>query len=1071
MKSFNECPFKVSLPTIVKKEKVVTIGFDILSKPGIIGLVVCSDISLVDKLGNEYAFDILDACKRADQASKHIVLAMNLDGSGMFLIRDSHITLSFLAPTQEIHRYSVEYVALDNGKTLLEDVVTSELEEGDMEKFGGEVAKAHSGLKFDDNHNVIEEDDIPGSEENEAYEDEGQADFSNSYSNHHPTIKEFRNAILREKYFLQEGGGKKYKVTNGKLISRKNGISTYSFEMEAELFLTDDAPITFESGGKEANGIVVSCESFQIIINVDKDFGLAVNQGFISVEPWKLLEAIANNLECIDERHHLAMKLIDEGPKLATTNPISSIPRGQDAAISQAINNDITVIWGPPGTGKTYTMAKIALDAIAKNKTVLVVSHSNVSVDGVVKETVAQAKKAGLDDLLEKGEILRYGYVRDGKLSKDPYAVAYNYVLGHRPDLKKELDDLVEKRKKLKSEGSFHTSQGGEVEQKLKEVRRKIREAEKNYASKASFLATTISKVTVDKFFEDAGYDVVMFDEVSMAYIPQILCAAMRADEKLILVGDFKQLPPIAQSEAQKTLCEDIFEYLGISDFGKMYAHPWLVMLDVQRRMYPTISAFPNKHIYNNLLIDHESVKTERADIISREPLYDKSISIVDLVGTYCATMKNSDNSRFNIVSGIISFLSALNGEADGQKSIGIITPYAAQTRLIRAMIQDHRENDETQIECSTVHQFQGSQRDVIIFDAVESYPSTKVGFLMGKSMDAVSRLINVAVTRARGKLVVVANTKFWEMRFGNSSHIFYKLIQYLQGKGNVVSTHEKKLQNYIKQLPDTKKIRNYQDEEEAIGAFENDVKRAKDRIVVSIPDGRLYEKFSDPVLKALLEARRNGIRLLCKTNGYEDLPDDWKNIAWASENAVFPVIMIDDSVIWYGLPKSKGMFKDGNTGFATVCQTIYRIKGSHTLELIKVFSDLEIRELKGDKSALQEKTSISDGLSFVSKSSKSLSDDKGEGAVGLAAYVQEHEKCLSCKKPMTLMRSKSGKCYLKCKACKETAFLTPETTNAYIDRYGITCPIHHADIYAKVGQYGIYVRCECGHYLKPDEI
>ncbi|SHH92763.1 Part of AAA domain-containing protein [Butyrivibrio fibrisolvens DSM 3071] len=1078
MKNFSECPVKLSLPEIIKNGKKINLSFNILSKPGRISTAVVDEIKLADVLGNVYDYEITGACKRNDQNLNNLSFEVTLYNSGMLVFRGSNLIISIL--TSEGYKFFVKYKISNTDKLVLEDVSSQLMGDDDNDKFDEEISddepyNSDDEADEDDESDESEEDYYTDneSEDNHAYD----SDYKESYTDHnitsglHPTILKYRNAILREMYFLKNGGGKKYKITNGTLLSRKNGISTYSFEMEAELYLSDDAPITFESGEREANGLVVSCESFQIIINVDRDFGLSVSQGFISVEPWKLLEAIANNLEYISKSHHIAMKLIDQGPMLSTLNNISSIPRGQDAAIKQALSNDITVIWGPPGTGKTYTMAKIAISAILNNKTVLVVSHSNVSVDGIVKETVAQAKAAGLDNLLEDGQILRYGYVRDGILSKDPNAVAYNYVLGHRPDLKRELERLIEKRKEIKANGDFHTSKGSEVEQKLKEARQNIREAEKYYAEKAKFLATTISKVTVDKTLKHNNYDVVMFDEVSMAYIPQILCAAKKANEKLVLVGDFKQLPPIAQSEAQTTLCEDIFEFLGISKMGNMYAHPWLVMLDEQRRMYPTISEFPNKYIYNSLLKDHESVLTNRDDIISREPLYNNSINMIDLLGTYCATMKNSDNSRFNIVSAIVSFLSALSGEDDGQKSIGIITPYAAQTRLIRAMIQDHKEAEKTSIECSTVHQFQGSQRDVIIFDAVESYPSSRVGFLMGKSMSSVSRLVNVAVTRARGKLVVVANAKYWEMRYGSTGHIFYKLVQYLQNKGNVVSTHEKKLQNYIKQLPDTKKIKNYQDDEEAISAFKKDVNRAKDRIIISIPDGTLYEQYADPVLEAVLEARRNGIRILCKTNGYENLPDSWKELAWASDNAVFPIIMIDDSVMWYGLPKSKGMFKDGNTGFVTVCQTIYRIKGEHTLELIRVFSELELRDLDGNKTALLEKNGLSLGTTSSGKSSNGESDDTGEEATGLGAYVQKHEKCINCRQPMTLMRSKRGKSYLKCKACKETAFLTPEVANEYIDIYQATCPIHKCGVTAKLGPYGLYIRCDYGHYLKPDEI
>ncbi|WP_026664936.1 AAA domain-containing protein [Butyrivibrio sp. FC2001] len=173
--------------------------------------------------------------------------------------------------------------------------------------------------------------------------------------------------------------------------------------------------------------------------------------------------------------------------------------------------------------------------------------------------------------------------------------------------------------------------------------------------------------------------------------------------------------------------------------------------------------------------------------------------------------------------------------------------------RQLQPIAQDHRESDITDIACSTVHQFQGSERDVIIFDAVESYPSTKAGYLMSKDMDSVTRLVNVAVTRARGKLVVVANTKFWERRFEGTQHIFYKLIQFLKDKSNITSTHGKKLHKYIMQLPETKKIKNYQNLDDAIKMFSEDAAKAQEKIVISIPDGELDSKTHEQVFKIIL--------------------------------------------------------------------------------------------------------------------------------------------------------------------------------------------------------------------------
>jgi len=177
--------------------------------------------------------------------------------------------------------------------------------------------------------------------------------------------------------------------------------------------------------------------------------------------------------------------------------------------------------------------------------------------------------------------------------------------------------------------------------------------------------------------------------------------------------------------------------------------------------------------------------------------------------------------------------------------------------------------------------------------------------------------------------------------------------------------------------------------------------------------------------------------------------------------------------VIWYGLPKSRGIFKDGNTGYMTVCQTIYRIKGEHTIGLIKSFSDLENRVINGQRASLLEKNCKSGNWSGGDYAVNGQAEDDGNLPMGIDAFVRKMEKCPVCKSPMTVTRSHRGKVYLKCSSssCKEMAYLTPDITNWYIDREQVTCPIHHCGIRAGVGKYGIYVRCEQGHFLKPDEI
>ena len=1050
-KNFNNCPFKVTLPKVSVLDGAIKLKFCLQSKPGIRVDVSLDETYLLDKLNRQYDNYYRGECKLKDNGNKNFDLVIPIDKRN-FMMSDATFVLFFLAGDH--HKYEIAYKYRKDASVVLDYVI-------------GQLLSTEEIIRLEESIRKAKENTYNGDGGSDPGGSNTVLGGGNGKTYQIPKLEEYKKALLKEKYFLQKEGGRKHKLTNGTLINQKNGLSTYSFEMEAELNLSDDAPITLYVGANTATGSVLVCEGFQIIVIIDKDFGAKIGQAMLGVEPWKLLEALVNKLDGITDSCQMAMKLLKEGPGLATDSS-GFIPKGQNTAIGMARNNDITVIWGPPGTGKTYTMAQIAKEGLKNGKSILIVSHSNVSVDGVIKQTVAVLRNAGMGKLLTEGKVLRYGYVRDEELSQDPYAVAYNYVLNHRPDLKQKMEQLYREKDQLRRTGSYNSYKGERVEKELKKLRGEVRSEERQYVSKAELVATTISKVTVDSLFDNEEYDIVMFDEVSMAYVPQTICAAAYAREKLVLVGDFRQLAPIVQSDAKSVLGVDVFAYLGISNGTRVCAHPWLVMLNEQRRMHPAISAFPNKHIYNNLLLDHDSVQSNRKSIVWKQPLSGNAVSLINTAGSYSAAMKNSDNSRFNILSAVISFSTALMAEESGEESIGIITPYAAQTRLIRAMIQDHRKNDTTEITCSTVHQFQGSERNLIIFDAVENYPASRVGWLMGKETDSVSRLINVAVTRARGKLIAVANATFWENKFGGTQHIFYRLVKYLMGSGKVISVKDKTFAPYIEKLPSTRNICLYQYLNDAIDDFRLDVQKAREKIVISIPDGKLDAETQMSVLKIIQDASKNGIRVLCKTNGYEDLPDGWKSIAWASENAVFPLIVIDDKVAWYGFPKSRGMFQDGNYGFKTVCQTVYRIKGEHTLEMIKAFSDLEYRLVNGQRKPLLEKRGKIDP-----NRDDNGHEDNGKESAGIDAFVRKMEKCPKCKSPMTVTRSRQGRVFMKCTSpsCKKIAYLTPEVTNWYIDREQVMCPIHHCGIHAALGKYGIYIRCEQGHYLKADEI
>ena len=1040
LRNYGDCSFSVIIPTLLIIEQAVLVKFSVRYKPGASCNLVLDFGKIVDQTKKEYSEYPSDIVLRQKGIStvEFEIAVMNKK----IIWKNARVSLMLLSSSGV--KYEISYLCDTASKLQFEYIMELKMSGEDKERYRKIIENREKAQS--------KSEEVTGQVVNEKP----------SYTT--PTLEEYKKALLQEMYFLKNNGGRKYKITNGTRIDNSKNTYVYRFELETELNLADDAPITFTANGRDAVGSVLSCEGFEIIVTIDKDFGSKIGVAYISVEPWKLLEAQVNKIGSISRSDYIAIKLLEDGPKLATMEPYTMIPKGQKIAKRKAVQEDITVIWGPPGTGKTHTMSEIAIEFLKQNKSILVVSHSNISVDGVIKKLAELMKKTGMEGLLKKGKVLRYGYVRDNELADDADTVAFNFALNQNQEFKKKREQLLKEKDNLRGKGQQNSPQYLDVEKKLKEIRVQVRSLESRYVEKAQVIATTISKVNIDKIFENRRFDVVMFDEVSMAYVPQIICAATYAKEHFIAVGDFRQLAPIAQSEAQKILEVDIFAYLNIS-VGKsvIHNHPWLVMLNEQRRMHPEISEFVNQYVYNKMLKNHESVFKNRIDIVHQVPFVGHAMNLIDLRGTYCVAGKSSDNSRFNILSAVVSLGTAIAGS--GQKlSVGIITPYAAQTRLIRAMLKDYDSKRRIEIACSTVHQFQGSERDVIIFDAVESYPSQKAGWLMSKNENGhVTRLINVAVTRARGKLITVANSKFWTNKFEGTSHIFYNLIQYLKHKGNVVDIKEQVLDDYLKKLNMGKNIRYYSEMKESVKDLIKDIHSAHEKIVISIPDGNLDKKTSETILKELQELY--GVRILMKTNDYTSLPKEWKGYCWGTEDAVFPLIMIDNRIIWYGLPDSKQIFTDGSWGYMTVCKTIFRFTGEHTVEIIKSLSGLENRMVNKHLSALREKKG------YGTQSAPNENEDNGNQSYGLEKFINENSNCQKCGKPMMLAKGRSGKYFLKCTSCGEIAYLTPQLANRYIEKESLKCPIHGCSIEARLGQYGVYIRCSSGHNIKLDEI
>jgi superfamily I DNA and/or RNA helicase len=187
-------------------------------------------------------------------------------------------------------------------------------------------------------------------------------------------------------------------------------------------------------------------------------------------------------------------------------------------------------------------------------------------------------------------------------------------------------------------------------------------------------------------------------------------------------------------------------------------------MLDEQYRMHPVIGKLVSDLFYSGRL-KHGGDMARRESLAALEPSSGEPLIVLDTIGRTSCRQGSGGQSRINVKTADICVDLAIRATRSGVESVAIITPYADQARTIRALLKKQA-GSARGIECSTVHRFQGQERDVVILDTVDAEPM-KPGVLLNErgSHSSAHNLINVAISRARGKLVIVADVRYFELR------------------------------------------------------------------------------------------------------------------------------------------------------------------------------------------------------------------------------------------------------------------------------------------------------------------
>jgi hypothetical protein len=844
--------------------------------------------------------------------------------------------------------------------------------------------------------------------------------------------------LTSEMLYLKNQGGKKYRIVDGRRVETGTDQIVYTFETDTELHFPDDTPVKVFIGEEKYDGFVIGCEGFSVMLSLGKDMGDEIPSAELAAELWRLLEELCKRLEETKEApRSIAVTVACRGKELENAEAIT---QGRERAIERSQTEPVTIVWGPPGTGKTHTLAEIAIGHIKAGKRVLMVSHSNVSVDGAILK-VSEL----LNGSMPEGAILRCGYPRNPELIDHPALTAFNLALSKNPELNKRRKELISERGRLGEHGR-QDKRYVEITKELSLIRALLKEREEAFAEKAKMVATTITKATVDKSLYRSEFDVVLFDEASMAYVPQVVFASHLAKTNFCCFGDHRQLPPIVQSErkdVQEWLSRDIFRHTGITDAVESgHGHPWLVMLYLQRRMHPLISNFVSYHMYGNRLRNHPDLEDLLAPVTDSKPFPGHAAGFVDISGMMSVTSKSMDQSHYNILSAFVSVKLALM--ADLSAEVGIITPYSAQSRLIRAMQRDIASNYETppKFSCATVHQFQGSEKDIIIFDAVDCYRIAYPGpLLISRENDTANRLMNVAMTRTKGKFVLVANRSYFFNKLSSPNLMLPKMFEYLERVGGKLAGAEL-LVTFRRSNARHMSVRR---EDTNIEPYLADIDNAEDEIRIDIPGSLNQAKWnniSSMFLLALEKAKKRGVKVIIRAENKRGLPQELVPLTIENPFVCNPLTVIDKSVIWFGQPPSDANFISSGNKLKTSFRPVFRFTGSITARLLIALTGM-------DRISDEEMLGACDG------------DPDEQSASRFSAYVAEHKRCPVCGSPLKLKKGKSF--FLGCgkyPGCKYIERVEPDIVNEYLLGSDLKCPRDGTSLEAKLGRYGVYVRC-----------
>jgi superfamily I DNA and/or RNA helicase len=460
---------------------------------------------------------------------------------------------------------------------------------------------------------------------------------------------------------------------------------------------------------------------------------------------------------------------------------------------------DVAIIHGPPGTGKTTTLVQAILETIRRERRVLVCAPSNTAVDLLTEKlaergvnVIRMGNPSRVSDLLLKHTLVA------GVMAHPSYAKMH----AMRQTAEQHRDTASELAKEGVRNFGF---EGRQHRQKLREEARTLRQAAddlERFMTEDVLESVQVITCTLvgasHRHMRHLSFETVFIDEAAQALEPGCWIPIAKG-QRIVLAGDHHQLPPTVKSEqaAREGLRETLFEKC-------IQRQPNTArMLTTQYRMHAQIMGFSSEKFYGGQLVPHASVRHAGLEAYDLRFAPDLPVEFIDTAGcgyqevAIPESRSTANPEEAHLLLERLAQLLALGEPTEPDQrplTIGVIAPYRAQINYLKDAIEDSEVLNglllQRRLSVGTVDSFQGQERDIIAITLTRSNPQGEIGFLSD------IRRMNVGMTRARRKLLLV----------GDSSTLcrhpfFAELLAYVKGVGGYRTAHDAKINRGVTPL------------------------------------------------------------------------------------------------------------------------------------------------------------------------------------------------------------------------------------------------------------------------------